>query len=320
MARISVLMPVRNCEGFILETLNSILTQSFSDFEVVVIDDFSTDSTHEQILKVSEFDKRIKVHKMKAHVGFQNALNVGIKLCDCEFVARHDGDDVSLIHRFQRQLDFLSANPDIKLVGTSGLFFNEVGVIKEHVVPVLQREILSGVLSKENTFIHASWLMSRTALDKVGDYNPYILAEDKDYILRFSEQFGISNLREILYKIRVHATSITSTTKYDRMITRSVCFLNFELRDSGKRDLFGQEYGSRLDSDRINEKIRLLMDVAIDAARQLQRSDYMSFVTLLIKIIRIKGKSFYRLKIIQELLKLFFTRQAKRIHSFSLKK
>lgn len=278
MPRISVVMPVRNCDLYIEDALRSILNQSFTDYEVIVLDDFSTDDTYNKVLRFAETDQRIVHRKLGSNIGFQNALNIGLSLSDCEFVARHDGDDISEPHRFKYQIDFLEANPKINLIGTSGTFFKDTTTLKQHTVPWQHDEIVDGTLRGKNTFIHASWVMTHASVLNVGNYNPNILAEDKDYLLRFSEQYLVANLPISLYNIRIHSSSITSTTKFDRLLTRSVAFMNFELRQSGRADVFGLRVASKFDASQIKKSQERTMQLGITAARGLQRFQYLTFI------------------------------------------
>lgn len=308
MPRISVLMPVRNCELYIEDALNSILKQTFTDFNIVVIDDFSTDTTYEKIQSLAEREKRIMHKRVEKHIGFQHALNVGLSLCDSEYVARQDGDDLSYETRFAEQLTFLKSNPTIKLVGTAGRFFSDIGVSKDHYVPENHAEILKGTLMGKNTFIHASWMVSREAMSMVGEYNPYILAEDKDYLVRFTEHFTVANIPLKLYKIRTHSASITSSTKYDRVLTRSVSFMNYSLRLAGKEDVFGLKLKSTFIADRIPIQARNLMRLGIEAARSIQRSRYRAFLVSFFYLTFVRGSHRLRMKLMNELWLLLMTR------------
>ena len=116
MPKISVLMPVYNCELYVQEAIDSILNQTFIDFELLIIDDCSTDKTVEIINNYA--DKRIKLTTKPHNTGLTNSLNYGLSIAQGQYIARMDGDDVSVLDRFEKQVKFLDTNPDIILCGT----------------------------------------------------------------------------------------------------------------------------------------------------------------------------------------------------------
>lgn len=113
---ISVLMPAYNAADYIREAIDSILTQTFTDFEFVIINDGSTDTTEEIILSYS--DERIKYYANESNMGIVKTLNRGIDLCQGKYIARMDADDVSLPDRLEKQVHRLEANPQIVACGT----------------------------------------------------------------------------------------------------------------------------------------------------------------------------------------------------------
>src|ERR1039457_5253114 len=127
MARISVLMAVYNVEAFVAEALASIQTQTYSDIEMVVVDDGSTDGTLRIVEKIASSDSRIKVVCAGRNLGLPLALNLGLTFCQAPFIARMDGDDIALPTRLEKQLYFLEANPDIALVGCAYSSIDQYG-------------------------------------------------------------------------------------------------------------------------------------------------------------------------------------------------
>ena len=110
---ISVLMPVYNCALYLVEADESILNQTITDFELIILDDCSSDNSAE--IAKSFTDKRIIYHCNETNLGLANNLNVGLHMAKGKYIARMDGDDISLPDRFQTQIDFLESHPDIDL-------------------------------------------------------------------------------------------------------------------------------------------------------------------------------------------------------------
>ena len=122
---ISVIMSVYNAEQFLREAIDSILNQTYDNFEFIIIDDASTDSSN-AILR-SYNDHRIRVHLNKENSGLTKSLNIGLALAKGTYIARQDADDVSYPERFQRQLDFFQANPGLDIAGTQATYIYEDG-------------------------------------------------------------------------------------------------------------------------------------------------------------------------------------------------
>src|SRR5262245_2206009 len=116
---VSVVMPVYNGERFVLEAVRSILAQTLRDFELLVVDDGSTDRTAELLAVEQARDERLIVHRLPSNVGFRTALNAGCALARGELIARMDADDISLPTRLARQVEFLRQHPDVAVVGAA---------------------------------------------------------------------------------------------------------------------------------------------------------------------------------------------------------
>ena len=121
--KISVIMPVYNVNGeWLREAIDSILSQTYTNFELIIIDDGSTNDTPDILAEYVQKDSRIKIVKGE-HKGISNALNKGLDVADGEFIARMDGDDISLPERFEKQINYLRQNPDVGIVGTNLVIF-----------------------------------------------------------------------------------------------------------------------------------------------------------------------------------------------------
>ncbi|MDD4353774.1 MAG: glycosyltransferase family A protein, partial [Candidatus Nanoarchaeia archaeon] len=125
--RISVIMSAYNTERYIAEAIESILNQTFKDFEFIIIDDGSTDDSLKIIKRYVKKDRRIKLIHNKKNIGLTKSLNKGLKIAKGQYIARMDADDISLPQRFQIQYDFLEKNKDIFLIGTTAFLIDDKG-------------------------------------------------------------------------------------------------------------------------------------------------------------------------------------------------
>ena len=207
MPKITVLMPVFNCELYIREAVDSILNQTFTDFEFLIIDDASTDKTV-SIIK-SYKDSRIQLIEKITNTGYTKSLNYGLQVAKGEYVARMDGDDISLPERFAKQVAFLDANLDVVLCGTS---YEIIGEKKKTIIPENHDEIKLALL-RANCIAHPSVLIRKKALDEffvVYDTSKEP-AEDYNMWVRLLKIGKLHNLQEILLKYRIHITSVSRT-------------------------------------------------------------------------------------------------------------
>lgn len=207
--KISVLMPVYNCELYIQEAIESILIQTFSDFEFLIIDDASTDSTLEVIKKYN--DPRIKLIEKPNNTGYTNSLNYGLSIARGTYIARMDGDDISLPKRFEKQFSFMESNPDVAVCGTS---FKILGTDDSVFLPEKHDAIKTGML-KECKIAHPSVMMrvSFFKQNKISYDTFYEPAEDYDLWVRVSRIGKLNNLQEILLLYRFHDDQVSNTNR-----------------------------------------------------------------------------------------------------------
>lgn len=208
-APITVLMPAYNAEKYIGEAIESILNQSFSDFELMIIDDGSSDSTMNIVDSFK--DARIRVVTNEKNLGLIATLNKGLSLIKTEFVARMDADDISLPKRLETQLKFMRANPD---VGVCGTWYDNIlpdGSEKKggRYLPS-HNEILFKNLYQLH-IIHGTTMMRMQVIrDNDLSFNPsFSHSEDYDFFARFAEVSKLHNIQESLYIIRHHEESVS---------------------------------------------------------------------------------------------------------------
>ncbi len=203
-------MPVYNCALYIRESLESILNQSYKDFQLLIIDDASTDQTVSIIKSYS--DCRIRLIEKPANTGYTNSLNLGLQQAKGEYIARMDGDDISALNRFELQVQAFERNPALVLCGSNIEFIDSNEIRK---FPLSHDEIKVTFLTY-SCIAHPSVMMKRSFL--VSQHMHYNNlrepAEDFDLWVRMIQKGELMNLEEPLLRYRVHADQ-TSQTKYE---------------------------------------------------------------------------------------------------------
>jgi glycosyltransferase involved in cell wall biosynthesis len=209
---VSVLMPVYNAERYVAEAVQSILDQTFTDFEFLIVDDGSTDKSLKILQKFAQQDPRIRLIS-RPNTGIVGALNEMLKLSKGEFLARMDGDDVCDPSRFERQLCYMSENPGIVAVGSSAISIDPDGdLIGDAILPLDHDSIESAHLSGRSSIFHPAVMMRQNTVNAVGGYrNEAFPCEDFDLWLRLGEIGKLANLPEKLLYWRRTDTGIVAT-------------------------------------------------------------------------------------------------------------
>lgn len=210
---VSILLPVYNCEKYLASSVESILNQSFSDFELIIVNDGSTDNTL-QIIKTFTDHRIVLVDQMNQ--GLAKALNNGIKLSRGKYIARQDADDLSYKERLLKQVNYLDTHAHVGLVGTWARIVNEEGsdTGRTH-LHATENCSLKFDLCFDNPFVHSSVMFRREVIEQVGVYDPSIhsLIQDFEYWHRISKKFEIGNVNEVLLDYREISSSISRTTE-----------------------------------------------------------------------------------------------------------
>jgi Glycosyl transferase family 2 len=206
--RVSVVMGAYNGERFLRPAIQSILNQTFCDFELIVVDDCSTDCTL-QILR--EFkDDRIRVLWNNRNLGIAETLNNGIAVARGEYVALQDHDDVSLPYRLQCQVEFFDKHAQVGMVGSSCNLIDENDNVVPHWPMKYDDAELKWALLWRCPFFHTSLMVRRRAFEDVGGYSSdpkYRFAEDYDLMSRVAIRHAVANMPQLLGCWRMHKTS-----------------------------------------------------------------------------------------------------------------
>ncbi|HCJ66447.1 MAG TPA: glycosyl transferase family 2 [Elusimicrobia bacterium] len=191
--KVSVIMAAHNEEHNISRTIKSILNQTFSDFEFIIINDGSTDKTDEIIKKYRYEDKRIHIIS-KENTGLADSLNIGIQHSSGEYIARMDADDVADEKRLEIQVNYLDNNPEIVMVGSWCYLIDLDRNIRIECKPPILNEDIRKHLQKDNPFIHSSVMMRKSVINKVGGYDRIQRMEDYDLWVRITKDYKVANI------------------------------------------------------------------------------------------------------------------------------
>jgi glycosyltransferase involved in cell wall biosynthesis len=214
--KISVIMSVYNePEKYIKQSIESILNQTFEDFEFIVILDNPKNKVAENIIgRYSLEDKRIIFVKNKKNIGLTKSLNKGLSISNGKFIARMDTDDISHPKRFEKQISFLNNN-EYNLCGTKVYFIDENGKIKKNLVSTINNNItkyeeIKRNIVKYNPFIHPSLMFKKQILNEIGTYDEnFKLAQDYDFLLRVCSKYRCCILPEKLLYYRINQKGLS---------------------------------------------------------------------------------------------------------------
>jgi hypothetical protein len=206
---VSVLMPVLNGAAFLRPAIESVLAQSCQNFELIVVDDGSTDGSPE--LAESFGDSRIVVIRNEHRGGLPVALNVGLKRASGEFVARLDADDRARADRLERQLETLRGEPGLVLLGSQGRVIDESDAVIGTVERCCSEASIHWYCLLDNPFIHSSVMFRRREiLDELGGYDESLrVCEDWALWARVMQRYGVRNLPDLLIDYRSWSSSLS---------------------------------------------------------------------------------------------------------------
>jgi glycosyltransferase involved in cell wall biosynthesis len=209
---ISVIMPVYNAERFVAETTDTVLNQTFGDFEFVIIDDGSKDRSREILEGYAKRDPRVRVVS-RPNTGYVRALNEALDLSRGEFVARIDADDLCRPERFEKQLAAFRADSSLVCVGSCAEAIDEDGHKLGHYdTPLTHEAIEASHLVGDSAIHHPSAMFRREVVRQLGNYRLLDPCEDYDLWLRLGEVGRLANLAERLVAKRLFAGSVVATT------------------------------------------------------------------------------------------------------------
>lgn len=229
-------MPVYNASRYLRQALESILAQTFPDFELLVFDDGSTDETIQILNGYAAKDPRVSVFE-EGHRGITNCLMDGVARARGEYLARMDGDDVAHPERFRLQVAYLDRHPECVVVGADATYIDPEGWPIAPLAVKLSHEEIEGQLLQGHghAIVHPVAMFRRQAIQLAGGYRQqYETAEDLDLFLRLAETGRLANLPEVLLQYRRHAKSI-SHAQHERQIATILSVLKEAYERRGLR-------------------------------------------------------------------------------------
>lgn len=216
--KISALMAVYNGESYLRQAVESILDQTFRDFEFIIIDDGSSDSTWEIITEYAERDQRIMLVQNKENIGLTKSLNKGLALAQGEYVARQDADDVSLPKRFEKQVTLLNKHPEVVLASCDIEVITSEGCPVEKYQRACDSDLVAWYLLFHNRLAgHSQVMFRRKSAINLGGYSEtYRCSQDYELWCRLVKVGKIAILPEVLLQQRIHSRSISAEKKLEQ--------------------------------------------------------------------------------------------------------
>jgi glycosyltransferase involved in cell wall biosynthesis len=256
--KLSVLMPVYNASAFLQDAIQSVLDQSFIDFEFVIMNDGSTDDS-EKIIQSFQ-DKRIRYIKNTANLKLIKTLNLGFSLALGKYIARIDADDICLPNRFEKQIAFLEIHPEIGVLGSCASIIDEHNQVMGDCIYPKDHDVIALDLVRYNPMIHPS-VMIRTSILKEQTIlfdEHFVHTEDYELWTRLIAKTKFANLPEKLLLYRRHSSQISSVYTSEQLILNKQISVNY-LKQIGWKNMEAITwYFSLLEKDRITFKDGLI--------------------------------------------------------------
>jgi len=270
---ISVIIPVYNAEEFLDETISSVLSQTFKNFEFIIVNDKSTDSSKEIIQKYAKRDKRIIVLNNPKNMGCVNTRNRGIKKAKGKYIVAFDADDVCLPERFEIQFNYLEKHPEIYMVGGSAIIIdekgNKLGVFSKYNNP----KKVTKKLETTNCMLHPSIMHRNT--QEFFYREKFSISDDYDFILSvLSAGKKITNLSDFVIKYRVNQNSATFIKKNPDYFYQKAKEFYKQRIETGKDDYENfkdPEKKISIDSGKSNLKIKIVAEFHDNQRKKVRR-------------------------------------------------
>lgn len=283
--KVTIISGYFNRESYVKESLDSLISQTYSNLEIIVFDDSSTDNTYKRLLEYQHQDSRIKVIRNETNKGFVNTLIEIFTGIQSEYIAIHGSGDISAPDRIQKQVEFLMSFPDYGLIGTG--YKKQDG--KAH--PLTFKTITTSDLIKRNHLAHGSVMFKLDTYRKAGGYRSFFNhVQDRDLWLRMSLITKIGVLPEVLYKITTIEKSDTVSRNIAKVV-QQILLSKFACEQIQIRKKFGYDlldkYGDKaglfFDARKINISILKMLMIQF---YQGKTNNYLFLITTLKNINR----------------------------------
>lgn len=262
---VSVLMPVHNREQYVRQAVESIVSQSYTNYELLVLDDGSTDRTAEIIRSLH--DTRIHLHRSPVNRGIETTINAGITLAKGKYIARMDADDISHPDRLNLQVSYLEQHPETDILGSAIQVMKDKLPGKIRFAPLTDREVKVQLLF-HNPLFNPTVMARKHVIEQTPCPYGFRYAEDYKHWIDLADRATFGNLDKVLLQYRIHKHQVTNIGKYEskrnRNIIRSIYLKKIfpELSEKEIRIFSGMtEYDRDLSLESIKavlEKIALL--------------------------------------------------------------
>jgi glycosyltransferase involved in cell wall biosynthesis len=217
---VSVVMVICNVDRFLAEAIESIVGQTFDDFEFIILDYGSTDKSKDIVLSYAAKDSRIKLHETPPCT-YIEAKIAACSLARGRYIAVQDADDNSLPNRLLWEVEFMEKNPAVGVLGGAADWIDAEGRLLWVFEPPTGNEEIRAALLTRCPFVHSSALMRREAFTWVGGYRRlFAQAEDYDLFLRISEHFQCANLKQVVVQYRIHAHQLSLRTRRQQTVAK----------------------------------------------------------------------------------------------------
>lgn len=214
---VSVVMTVYNAQDYLPEAIESILNQTFTDYEFIIVDDCSTDNSLQIAREYEKMDARIQVHHHRQNMGIADARNTGLKLAQGKYIAWMDADDISMSERIEKELVFLESHPQVGVISSSAAIIDSKGNLLHEVHMPQMHFMIAWAFCFFDPIINPAVMLRRDLYSKVGVYRNLAenvgdyFPEDFDLWVRMITKTQFYNLNEPLLKLRKHENNITKT-------------------------------------------------------------------------------------------------------------
>jgi Glycosyl transferase family 2 len=236
---VSFVMSVRDGERHLRDALDSMLAQTFRDFEAVVINDGSADSTPQILAAYAARDERVLVHRQD-NAGLATSLNRGVARARAPLIARLDADDAALPLRLELQVRYLDAHPRIGVVGGAVRFVDESGRQFSEVQYPVADDAIRRAFAETTPFNHSAVTIRRAAFEAAGGYRPAFHAEDLDLWLRIGAEWELANLADPVVRYRLHGGQMTVRELEQQSLSALGARLSWRAREAGLPDPFAE--------------------------------------------------------------------------------
>uniref|UniRef100_UPI003890F5E9 glycosyltransferase family 2 protein n=1 Tax=Methanobrevibacter sp. TaxID=66852 RepID=UPI003890F5E9 len=203
--KISLIMSVYNGEDYLSEAIESVLNQTFRDFELIVINDCSTDKTYEILKRFAELDKRVKVHTNEVNLRLPSSLNKAISYAQGKYIARMDADDICLPERLEKQYNFMENNPSVALSSCRFMTLKNGVISSGGCGGKSDKESIKALLLVTNPILHPGIIAKADAIRSLGYDKNFTCTEDMELWTRFvMAGYDIEIMPEYLMIYRLH--------------------------------------------------------------------------------------------------------------------